>query len=277
MAKKYTLALDVSPSEQVSDNLQDIKTMGVVLGLNSPTSFQEVGSEFAEPSQRLNLRKWAGTSNSYKRNFISHMANVVASRRVICGYGHSNVANLLGIGGIVYQKYFGKFPEPSSLNKKGKPRIKLGGYVQDGVMVPPYEVLVFDLCTIGWIASEVLSLLQMADRVTGENCKFDVIADRLPNEQGGDRYFLSTILRTLLHRASDSRVDLVGVPDPARVVQRDLFVDNVAGLANLLLKDPYSEISLLSLNCPTKLFGITRGADERFFTEFESWHKSKSL
>ena len=271
MVKMYTVALDVSPSEQVSDNPQDIKTVGLVLGLKSPTSFEEVGSEFAELSQRLNLRKWAGSSNGYKRNFVSHMANVVASRRVICGYGHSNVANLLGLGGGIFQKYFGKFPEPSSLNKKGKPRIELGGYFQDGVLIPSYEVLVFDLCTIGWITSEILSLLHMTDHTTGEKCKFDVIADRLPNEQGGDGYFLSTILRTLLHRASDARVDLVGVPDPNRVVQRELFVDNVAGLANLLLKAPNSEESLLAVNCPTKLYGISRGADNKFLTEFERW------
>jgi hypothetical protein len=272
MAKRYTLALDVSPSEQFSGNLQDVKTMGVVVGLKRPSSFQEVGAQFPEASQRQILKKWSRSSQKYKKDFVEHMANVVATGNVICGFCHSNEANMLG---VLYQKYFGKFPEPSSTNKKGKPRIQLGGYLQDGELIPPFEVLAFDLCTIGWIAAEVLDLLQMIDQTNGEKCSLDVIADRIPNEQGGEKYLLSSILRALLSRASDSRVDLVGVPNPREIQQRELFVDNVAGLANLCLIKPDSDVSKLVSTSSTKLFGISRSEDKVFLDHFKGWFSNR--
>jgi hypothetical protein len=275
MAKKYAVALDTSPSEQISGVLHNVKTLGIVVGLKSPSSFEEVGLDFPEMNQRMALRKWSLSSAQYKMNFVRHMRRVVATGNIVCGFSHSNEANILGVGGLLFQKSFGRFPEPSSWNKKGKPRIVMGGYFQDDREVPRYEVLAFDLCTIGWIASELISLLHMIDDISGENCKLDVIVDRLPNEQGGEKYLLSTMLRTLLSRESDSRIDLVGVPDPAVVAQRDLFVDNVAGLAHLCLKSPDSRVAEEVNNNDFNLFGISRDEDYHFLKVSDDWHLNR--
>jgi hypothetical protein len=274
--KKYTLALDVSPSEQFSGDLHAIKTMGVVVGLVSSKSFQEVGMEFPDSSHRLRLRKWAGAKQKYRTCFVEHMAKVVSTNRIICGFSHSNDANIIGAGGVFFQRYFGKFLDPSSFNKWGKPRIRLGGNLPDGRIVPPFEVISFDLCTIGWIADEVMELLRMIDRVNGEKCSLDVIADRLPNEQGGENYYLSTILHALLYQASESRVVLVGVPDPSVVVQRELFVDNVAGLANHCEVNPNSALTKLVRNQNSTMFGIKRDQSGHYLGVLTDWLASRA-
>lgn len=232
--------------------------MGIVVGLYDYKSFENVGSNFAVAEDRLELKKWAGSSKKYKLAFVDHLAKMHSSGHVMCGVNVTAAHQILLVGGSYFQRFIGPFPQPSSFNRNGRPRVTMGGYSVDGETVPTYEVLVDDLCVLGWIAESISSLLFEVDQINGEPCKFDVLYDRLPNEQGGERYYKATLLKDLLGKITDGRANLVGVPDPSIEVQRDLFVDNVAGLARELRANPISRVSNAYGSLKTSPIRITR-------------------
>ena len=134
----------------------------------------------------------------------------------------------------------GKFPAPSSHNKKGRPRVMMGGYKVDGKTIPPFEVLVDDLIILGWYAEALVGCLKELIDLNGEEVKLDVIIDKLPNEQGGDDFYKATLLREICRKGSKGLLDIVGVPDNSDTLQRELLCDNIAGLLNEIVNDEHS-------------------------------------
>jgi len=256
--KKYALVVDYSPTEQLSDDQSAIVTMGMVFGLRDPKSFDRVGKEIDASDKPLSLKKWGGASKSYRKKFIDHLAEVVSQNDVICGMNYANQAAIFEVGKTAFEQLYGPFPAASSQNKKGKDRIKLGGYKVDGKIVPPFEVLKDDLCVLGWMTESFASCLAFLDDINDEPVKLDVLIDRLPNEQGEDEFYKATLLKHMLSKATGSRATIVGVADPQITTQREIFVDNVAGLASEMYRNPNSSVSSYAKPCPTKLFAIDR-------------------
>ena len=135
----------------------------------------------------------------------------------------------------------GRFPEPSSHNLKNRPRVMMGGYKVDGKTLPTWEVLIEDLCVLGWYANALYGLYQMiadtnADATRGmpKPTRLEILIDRLPSEQGGDENYKGTLLKQLLLRATNGGAEIMGVPELSDSRQRDLMVDNLAGLRRQL-------------------------------------------
>ena len=114
-----------------------------------------------------------------------------------------------------------------------------------------------DLFVLGWITESLASALNLLDETNGEQTSLDIIVDRLPNEQGGEEYYKATLLKNMLQKATADRATIVGVPDPSMETQRDLFVDNVAGLASEVHNKPSSQASKYA-SAKDKLWGIDR-------------------
>lgn len=180
----YTLVTDVSPSEQISGNLDAIKTIGMVVGLYDQKSFERVGRHFDIEEQRIQLKKWAGSSPKYKCKFVQHLSDVTSHRKIICGVNVASERFILGVGGKVYQQLSGEFPPHSSISKSGRKMMMLGGYKVDGVTVEKYEVSKDDLCVLGWMTEAIATFLAALDKINDEKVKLDVLVDRLPNEKG---------------------------------------------------------------------------------------------
>ena len=252
--KKYAVVADVSPSEQITGNPDALKTMGLVIGLRYYDSFERVGRKFDVKDQQLTLKKWSGSSEKYKCKFVEHLSAVVANGNIMCGVNVANERVVLGGGAVMFQTLAGTFPEPSSISKSGREMIMLGGYRVDGQEVQPFEVSKDDLCVMGWMVDAFSSLLKSLEEINEEKVHLDVLVDRLPNEKGGDNYHKATFLKDLLKKATFGRAELKGVPDPKIQVQRDLFVDNLAGLAAEAQKKPGSKAAkLLSEKSPSPI------------------------
>ncbi len=107
----------------------------------------------------------------------------------------------------------------------------LGAYRVDDHERAPFELLVDDLLVIGWLAYEIVSLHGMVLEINKpETVSLDVITDRLPNDRGELAANKAELLKATLRKLSGDRVDLVGVPDTPDFHQRDILVDNVAGV-----------------------------------------------
>ena len=107
----------------------------------------------------------------------------------------------------------------------------MGGYTVNGEKRAPFEVLANDRLVMGWISYEIASLHGMLLEINKpEMVSLDVISDRLPNDLGERTSNKGELLKTTLQRLSGGVIDLVGVPDTPDFYQRDLLVDNVAGL-----------------------------------------------
>jgi hypothetical protein len=254
--KKYAIVIDVSPSEQISGNPDAVKCMALLMGLYSPKSFDQVGSQFA--ANPLPLKKWSKGSKAYRQKFVRHAAAVVTGGQVLCGVNKASEAAILKNGRRTVEELIGPFPQAESVSLKGKPRIRMGGYKVDGVTVPPYDVLEDDLCILGWLVESLASYLAMCDQINEASCTLDVIIDRLPNEQGGDTYHKATLLKLLLDKATGGRGKVMGVADPAMETQRELFVDNLAGLAAQLHAKPMCPLAKMIKVESLRIFSIDR-------------------
>lgn len=228
--KKYAVAIDVSPSEQIGDYDDSILCLGVLFCLKSPQSFDMVGDQFPDEEQRLRLRKYSGSSPKYKRDLVKHLEAIKHSGHVISGVSVVNQRFIKSVGLPVWIKANGKLPTPHSFNKKGKPRILLGGYQVDGQTRPAFEVLEDDLAIIGWLVLELGLLHKMLCEINGAIVKLDIIIDRLPNEKGAAGTNKGELLKFMLDKMSENTISVVGVPDIPDTYQRDLLVDNIAGL-----------------------------------------------
>lgn len=228
--KKYAVAIDVSPSEQIGDDDDSIFCLGVLFCLKSPQSFELVGDKFPDEKKRLRLRKYSGSSSKYKKDLVKHLEAIKHSGHVISGSSVVNQRFIKRVGLPVWIKAHGDLPAPSSFSKKGKPRVMLGGYVVDGQVRPAFEVLADDLAIIGWLVLELGLLHKMLCEVNGEIVKLDIIIDRLPNEKGATGTNKGELLKFTLGKLSENTISVVGVPDVPDTHQRDLLADNIAGL-----------------------------------------------
>jgi hypothetical protein len=228
--KKYAVAIDVSPSEQIGDDDDSIFCLGVLFCLKSPQSFNLVGDQFPDEKQRLRLRKYSGSSAKYKKDLVKHLEAIRHSGHVLSGVSVVNQRCIKRVGLSVWIKAHGGLPPPSSFNKKGKPRILLGEYDVEGKTRPAFEVLEDDLAIIGWLVLELGLLHKMLCEVNGAVAKLDIIIDRLPNENGAAGTNKAELLKFTLDKMSENTISVVGVPDIPDTHQRDLLADNIAGL-----------------------------------------------
>jgi len=242
--KKYAIVIDTSPSEQIGNNDDQIFCSGVLFGLGSPESFDQVGNQLLDTSKRLNLRKYSGSSTQYKTNLKQHLKDIKDADHVLASASVVNQRYIKRMGLKVWEKAHGKPQDPYDHSKKGKPRYKLGGYKIDDSTVDSYLVLEDDLCIIGWLASEIGLLHKELCDINGEVVKLDILMDRLPNDQGPKGFNKVELLKWTLQKLSQSTIHVVGVPDTPDYYQRDLLADNIAGLCrDIMEKDPAEGIS----------------------------------
>lgn len=230
--KKYAAVIDVSPSEQLGDSADDIFCLGVVFGLRSRESFDQVGATCLSGAS-FRLRKYAGSAKKYRTNLVTYMRALksMPDQHVLLGASLANQRFIRHVGKQVWERVHGPIPIASSKNKKGKDRVMLGGYRVGGEERAPFEVLADDLIVMGWLAYEIASLHGMLVQINASAMvKLDVISDRLPNDQGEQATNKGELLKATLHRLAGGVIDLVGVPDKPDFHQRDFLVDNVAGL-----------------------------------------------
>ena len=71
----------------------------------------------------------------------------------------------------------------------------------------------------------------MLTQICGELVRLHVLLDRLPNEKGLKAQNKGELLKATVTRLTEQTVDVIGHPDVTDHHQRDLLVDNVAGLA----------------------------------------------
>ena len=126
--KKYAVVIDVSPSEQLNDDDTELKFMALLFGLRSPTSFDEVGSNYPVKEEQYKLRKWSGSSTRYKEGFIKHAKVLIDSENIIFGINVSSNAEIRDVGKRYFELLIGKIPQPVSFNKKNRPLVAMGGY-----------------------------------------------------------------------------------------------------------------------------------------------------
>lgn len=238
--KKYAIVIDTSPTEQITENDDQIFCLGILFGLRSPESFDLVGNQFPNEEKKLNLRKYAGSSSLYKTNLKEHLANIKEANHVLASASIVNQRFIKRIGLPVWEKAHGKLPKPFDFNKKGKPRYRLGGYKkQDGTVVEPYTILQNDLCIIGWLTSELGLLHSAICEINEEIVKIDVLIDRLPNDQGPEGINKAELLKWTISKLTESTIHIAGIPDTPDYYQRDLLTDNIAGFCrDLMEKDP---------------------------------------
>lgn len=236
--KKYAVAIDVSPSEQIGDDDEQIMSLGALFGLETKESFDLVGDKFPERENRMRLRKFAGSSERYRTDLLAHLCAIRQSGHVVCGISVVNQRFIRRVGLPVWTIANGEIPAPSSFNKKGKPRVELGGYLVDGKIKPAYEVLIDDLAIIGWLALEIGMVHRMLCDISHSLVNLDVIIDKLPNDQGAEGSNKSELLKGTLAKLADNTVAVVGHPDVSDFYQRDLLVDNLAGLGRELFTSP---------------------------------------
>lgn len=229
--KLYAVEFDVSPSEQFCDDDEAIYCVGALFALRRPQSIEEVGSAFPDITKRLALRKFAGASDIYKRDLLSHLTHIKERGTALAGASVVNQRFIKHVGRAVWERANGTLPEPSSHSKKGRPRVLLGGYVVDGTVRQPYEVLVDDLVVLGWLAYEAISVQIMLTQICGHLVRLHVLLDKLPNEKGVKSQNKAELLKAMLAQLTEGTIEVVGHPEISDFHQRDLLVDNLAGLA----------------------------------------------
>jgi len=238
--KKYAIVIDTSPTEQLVGNDDQVFCLGILMGLKSQKSFDLVGKDFPVEESRLTLRKYAGSNASYKVKVREHLKTLSSTEHVIVTASIVNERYIRRVGLEIWKRAHGPLPEPIDTNKKGKPRQQIGGYRKtDGTLVPPHTVLEDDLVIIGWIASELGLLHGALCQLNKETVALDVLIDRLPNDQGREGVNKAELLKFTIGKLTPQTIDIVGVPQSADVLQRDLVADNIAGLCRELMeKDP---------------------------------------
>jgi hypothetical protein len=202
--KKYAVAIDVSPSEQIGSDDDSIFCLGVLFCLKSPQSFEMVGNQFPDEKKRLQLRKYSGSSPRYKKDLVKHLEAIKHSGHVISGASVVNQRFIKNVGLPVWIKAHGELPPSSSFNKKGRPRVLLGGYEVDGQTRPAFEVLTDDLAIIGWLVLELGLLHKMLCDINGAIVKLDIIMDRLPNEKGAAGSNKGELIKFTLAKMSEN-------------------------------------------------------------------------
>lgn len=242
--KKYAIVVDVSPSEQLSDDDTEIKVMALVFGLKSPRSFDEVGNKFPDPAHRLSLKKWAPSGHKYKRKFVEHARFLATTNKLIFGSNVTSNRIIRDVGKRYWEMLMGKIPPATSYSPKGRPMVAMGNYKVDGKTVPKYDVLIDDLYVLGWYAEALVGCLKTLVDKFKEKVKLDALIDRLPNEQGDKDLYKATLLRAVCSRGSGGLLNIVGVPKKPDSMQRELLVDNLSGMLRHIVEhedSPYKD------------------------------------
>lgn len=240
--KTYAVVVDVSPSEQLVGNPADPKFVGLVFGLYSRKSFELVGPSFPDPARRLRLRKWSSANAGYKWRFVEHLRDLDTTHRVVFGANVATNMHIARSGAAVWEQVWGPYPEPSSYNKNGRPRVMLGGYSVGGEPVDPFEVLIDDLKVVGWYARVLVSAQQSLSDLNGEPVVLEALIDRLPGDGGPEGPRKAVLLKETCARLSDGHCRVVGVPSTPDSEPRDLLVDNVAGLFREMVESGRSDL-----------------------------------
>lgn len=250
--KKYAAVVDVSPTEQLGDSDTDLKFMALLFGLKSYMYFYLVGRSHPDESIRFPLRKWSSANRSYKRKFIEHAHHLARSENIVFAANVASSSVIRRTGKKYWEFWMGAIPNPSSYNKKNRPRVLMGGYEVNDQVIPPYELLVDDLIVLGWYAESLVSCLSVLIEVNGEAVELDILIDKLPNDQGDSGHYKATLLKEICRRSSNNLLAIKGVPEISDSTQRDLLVDNMAGLLREITLDSTLEyrdaISLFTLN-----------------------------
>ena len=235
--KKYAVCIDTSPTEQLVADDDQIFAVGVLFGLKSTKSFDQVGSDFPDEEKKLKLRKFAGSSRHYRTAVKDHLRSIKGAPHVLASVSVVNQRFIKRMGLPVWEKAHGELPAPFDQNKKGKPRYRLGGYKKDdGIVIPPYTVLEDDLVIIGWLASELGLLHAAICEINQDLVKLDVLMDRLPNDQGPEGINKAELLKWTIGKLSEGTINIVGIPDAPDHYQRDLLTDNIAGIVRELME-----------------------------------------
>jgi len=236
--KKYVAVVDISPSEQISSDDTELKFMAVLFGLKSTTSIDKVGSDYPVKEEQFKLRKWSGSSTQYKRGFIKHAETLVNSGNIIFGINVSSNAVIRNIGKHYWELIMGKIPKPLKHNKKGRPLVPIGIIQKsNSVILPAVDILADDLFILGWYAEALVSCLKCITVICNEQVKLDVIIDNLPNEQGGKKRHKARMLKQICLKGSKDLLSIIGVPEKADSIQRELLVDSMAGLYREIVED----------------------------------------
>ena len=204
--------------------------MAQLYGLKRRASFEEVGSQFPNAAKQLPLKKWSRANAIYKRKLVRHLHDLDATHNVMFGVYVSNDTWIAISGAESWQRVWGPFPQPTSFNKKGKPRIEVGGYKVDGKVTPKYTVLIDELKVLGWYAESLASAHEMLVEINQEDVQLEVLIDRLPGDQGPDGTNKAILLKETCNRMTNGQVKIMGVPAKSDAEQRDLLVDNLCGL-----------------------------------------------
>ncbi|MCW5518485.1 hypothetical protein J1N09_01450 [Aureitalea sp. L0-47] len=240
--KKYAVVVDVSPSEQLNANDAEIKVMGFVFALKSRKSFEEVGSLYPDPKNRLTLKKWTPAGKKYRKKFVEHAKMLSENFQIIFGSNISSNKEIRVVGKMYWELIMKDMSlTPTGKTKDGRPTVTLGGYKVDGETLPKYEVLVDDLLVLGWYGEALASCIKSLIDLNKEPVILDVLIDRLPNEKGGDEHYKATLLKEMCRRASNGLLRIVGVPERTDYLQRDLLVDNVSGLLRHIVENENSQ------------------------------------
>ncbi len=233
-SKHYALVFDVSPSEQLDAGAASVKNLGMALPYGSRQPLEEVG-------QRFEFRKWRGAPPGYKQRFVDFALEFRKSREMMTARSVANERFIRKVGQRFFELHMGPIEtDNGDLNNKGRPRVLgPGGFVVGGETVVRQRVLVDDLWVLGWLGYEFFSLRTeleksfsgVAERRHSEppRVTLELLADRLPRDTAD--YYRMRVLKVLLARSTDGRVDLLGHSAEADSQGRDLLADNLAGLS----------------------------------------------
>ncbi len=232
MDKVYSVLCDVSPSEQLTTELSEVKYLAMLIGLKYRKSLDDVGLDYHDSEQRFHLKKWSKSSKSYKEQFPRYAEIWKRDGRLLYGIQATHDKNIFLLGGAYFERSMGAFPEPSSYSLSGKPRIMMGGLKVDDKVVSTYEVLIDDLCVLGWYVEALESFRKELMIInSSENITLEVLIDNLPNEQGDSLRYKAVLLKHLMAKVSNGKLRLMGTPEVSDARQRDLMADNLAGFA----------------------------------------------
>ncbi len=242
--KKYAVVIDISPSEQIDDKDNDVKIMALAFGLRRHDTFEKVGRLWPDEKNRLSLKKWAPSGRKYKTKSVKHLKMISDSNNIIFGSNLTSNKLIREIGIKYWELLMPDFPlKESGKNPTNRVQVTVNNLTIDDEIISPFTVLKDELIVLGWYAEALVGCLKSLCDVNGEMVKLDVLIDKLPNEQGGFKNYKGALLKEICKRGSVGNCNVVGVPKISDTIQRDLLVDNVAGLRREIYENNNSELN----------------------------------
>ena len=188
--KKYAVVVDISPSEQINEDDNQVKIMALVFGLRRHDTFEKVGSNWPEEKDRLTLKKWAKSGKKYKHKSVVLSQIICNSNNIIFGSNLTSNKFIREIGTKYGQMLMHDFPLIESGKSAGKrPQVTIDNLISDKERIEPFNILRDELIVLGWYAEALVSCVKSLCELNGANVKLDVLIDKLPNEQGGEKNY----------------------------------------------------------------------------------------